>query len=259
MTNSQGTRSEPYVLVEGPRWGDAAFYGKWLLAAADANRLFQQALATDPFFKNQIETLLLGRRIDFGACATVFFRALSKGRQSALFPLDSVEAEIVAMMIGMGFFALSGKRLQMVVPPALSIQTVKDALLRFIQTQDDAFLLHPEQLLATMSRCEAQDWQRRLAAMDENHRIADRERALGNFLIPARAELSELSLPALLSMMPKVTNMKNPTEDEVRAEINRQMCFLEREGFLTSSVDSTGKVWWEKTEKWAEGEPDFQN
>ena len=53
--------------------------------------------------------------------------------------------------------------------------------------------------------------------------------------------------------------MKKPTEEEMRAEINRQLCFLEREGFLTSSVDSAGKVWWEKTEKWAEGEPDFQN
>jgi hypothetical protein len=45
--------------------------------------------------------------------------------------------------------------------------------------------------------------------------------------------------------MPKETNMKNPTEDEVRAEINRLLCFLEREGFLSSSVDSTGKVWWQ--------------
>jgi hypothetical protein len=52
--------------------------------------------------------------------------------------------------------------------------------------------------------------------------------------------------------------MKNPTEDEVRAEINRLLCFLEREGFLSSSVDSTGKVWWQKTKKWAEGGANFQ-
>jgi hypothetical protein len=52
--------------------------------------------------------------------------------------------------------------------------------------------------------------------------------------------------------------MQNPTEDEVRAEINRLLCFLEREGFLSSSVDSAGNVWWQKTKKWTEGEPNFQ-
>ena len=28
--------SDPYVLVQGPAWGDAQFYGEWLLAAAKA-------------------------------------------------------------------------------------------------------------------------------------------------------------------------------------------------------------------------------
>jgi hypothetical protein len=29
-------RTDPYILVQGPAWGDAQFYGEWLLAAAKA-------------------------------------------------------------------------------------------------------------------------------------------------------------------------------------------------------------------------------
>ena len=32
------------VLVEGPEWGDAKFYGEWLLAAAKAESLWKEAL-----------------------------------------------------------------------------------------------------------------------------------------------------------------------------------------------------------------------
>ena len=172
MNSGHDAQSEPYVLVEGPRWGNAAFYGSWLLAAAEADRLFQQAVTTDAIFARQIDTL--GRRLDFGVCATLLVGVLGRSADCALFPLDSFEAEVVAIMVGMGFFAVTGRRIQIVIPPSLCTQTVKDALIKVVQAQDDELLLHTEQLLATMPRCEAQDWQRRLGAMNENHRIADR-------------------------------------------------------------------------------------
>ena len=31
------------IVVEGPPWGDAEFYGKWLLAAAEANAFRDEA------------------------------------------------------------------------------------------------------------------------------------------------------------------------------------------------------------------------
>jgi hypothetical protein len=31
--------SEAVFLVEGPKWNDAEFFGKWMLAAAKANEL----------------------------------------------------------------------------------------------------------------------------------------------------------------------------------------------------------------------------
>ena len=36
------------ILVEGPAWGDAEFYGNWLLMAAKANELLRQARSDIP-------------------------------------------------------------------------------------------------------------------------------------------------------------------------------------------------------------------
>jgi hypothetical protein len=37
--------------ILGPAWGDAEFYGNWLLMAAKANELLQQARSHGPEFK----------------------------------------------------------------------------------------------------------------------------------------------------------------------------------------------------------------
>jgi hypothetical protein len=36
--------TEPYILVEGPRWADAEFYGKWLLMATKTQALWEDAI-----------------------------------------------------------------------------------------------------------------------------------------------------------------------------------------------------------------------
>jgi hypothetical protein len=43
----------PCILIEGPRWGDAEFYGRWLLAAAATQRLFKEA-TKDQVFDDEI-------------------------------------------------------------------------------------------------------------------------------------------------------------------------------------------------------------
>ena len=35
-------RTDPYILVQGPAWGDAQFYGQWLQAAANGCRRQQR-------------------------------------------------------------------------------------------------------------------------------------------------------------------------------------------------------------------------
>jgi hypothetical protein len=51
------------VLVEGPRWGDVEFYGKWLLVAARADVLLKKAL-NDPVFNKQIDRHCNSPKVD---------------------------------------------------------------------------------------------------------------------------------------------------------------------------------------------------
>ena len=48
---SKDKHNGTYILVEGPSWGDAEFYGRWLLDAAKVNQLLQQAKRDDPDFR----------------------------------------------------------------------------------------------------------------------------------------------------------------------------------------------------------------
>ena len=45
------------VLIESPGWRDASFYGKWLLTAAEAQRLWREAVQSDCEFRSRIERL----------------------------------------------------------------------------------------------------------------------------------------------------------------------------------------------------------
>ena len=72
-----------YVLVEGPAWGDAQFYGEWLLAAAKAQVLLKNALQ-DQQFATQSESLRVVYEPDFGIAATVMLMNL-RGHWTTLY------------------------------------------------------------------------------------------------------------------------------------------------------------------------------
>jgi hypothetical protein len=66
-----------------------------------------------------------------------------------------------AMMTEMGFFFLTGQRYQMAIPTRLNMEKIKMAALKLAQTEDKECYLHPEYLVATMPKTEAEAWQRR--------------------------------------------------------------------------------------------------
>ena len=78
------------------------------------------------------------------------------------------------MMAEIGFFVLTGQRYQMAIPTRLIMEKVKMAALKFAQTEDEECYLHPEYLVATMPKIEAEAWQKRLRDIDSPHRCADR-------------------------------------------------------------------------------------
>ena len=163
------------ALVEGPKWADTMFYGKWLLAAAKANALWNEAI-NDPDFSKRIERLLLIYIPDFSICATVLLSRLEKNWASLVISVNGdEEAEEFAIMIGMGFFVPTGQRYQMVIPTRLTLEKVKKAALAFVRTEDEANILHPEWSITTMPYEEAKAWQSRLRQMNEECRLADRQ------------------------------------------------------------------------------------
>ena len=68
-------RTDPYILVQGPAWGDARFYGQWLQAAANAEAFWKEAYA-DEDFKQQIDRVCTSCIPDFGIAATIVIMQL---------------------------------------------------------------------------------------------------------------------------------------------------------------------------------------
>jgi hypothetical protein len=108
-----------------------------------------------------------------------------------------------------GFFTVAGQRYQMVIPSVVTLRTVKNALLKLAKTEDADFMLHPEKRVATISSSEAMDWQRRLRAMDECRRVADRYVSYND--CGGRTFTSELGREMQLR---KMTNDPLSTSDE---------------------------------------------
>lgn len=154
--------NSPCFLVEGPRWGDTTFYGKWLQAASKATALWDKA-SNDPAFRQQVDRLTVVYIPHFSICASVLLSYLERNLASFVVHVyDEMESEVFTMMVEMGFFVLTGQRYQMVIPSRLTMRKVKKAALKLAQTEDDEYELHPEYLVATMSYAEAKAWQARL-------------------------------------------------------------------------------------------------
>jgi hypothetical protein len=171
MTDTR--ESDRYILVEGPRWGDAEFYGKWLLAAADAEAIWK-AIQTDHAFTKRVRILTTMFIPDFGIAASIIVMQLEKALSTSIIPLHSYLGEEFVMLLQMGFFVHTGNRYQMVIPTKVSVSKVKSGLLEYAKTEDDECCLHPEHLVPTISYPEAKAWEDRLRAMDQVLRLADR-------------------------------------------------------------------------------------
>jgi hypothetical protein len=169
--------TEYWALIEGPRWADTKFYANWLLAAAKANELWTEAL-NNPRFSKRVDLLTAFVLPDFSVGATVLLSRLEQNLASFVISLnEETVPEEFAMMIEMGFFALTGQRYQMVIPTRLTLRKIMKAALRLAQTEaegeDGLDVLHPECIITTMPLAEAKAWQSRLRQMDEAHRHGD--------------------------------------------------------------------------------------
>jgi hypothetical protein len=101
-------RTDTYILVQGPAWGGAQFYGEWLLTAAKAEAYWKEACA-DEDFKQQVDHACDSYIPDFGIAATIVITQLRACRTTLLIELDSEEGDHFAMMAEMGFYCSNDK------------------------------------------------------------------------------------------------------------------------------------------------------
>jgi hypothetical protein len=154
-------------LVTGPSWGDAEFYGKWLLAASRAEKLSSE-VQQDAAFLKKIDSLTVIYDLDFSIAASLIIKQLAEFGNSLIVSVDGVfVTDHFAMMAGMGFFRAVGCHHHMSLPNRLRAIDVRRAILKYAETEDEESMLHPEYLVAAMPLAEARKHQIRLRALHE--------------------------------------------------------------------------------------------
>lgn len=171
------------ILVEGPAWGDARFYGNWLLSAATANELMLGLKQNDLEFQRAADAIEVIFCLDFGIAATAFLKRLADRRDT--FILDPAAEDLsdfmlmieFVLMSEMGFFSLTGERYQMTSPSHLDVNKVKRAHVKLAETEDEVWI-HPERLVVDMPYQRATMFQQLLGEMNQGKRLADRRALL---------------------------------------------------------------------------------
>jgi hypothetical protein len=179
------TPEDSCALIEGARFGDAHFYGKWLLAAAEAEALWKM-IQRD----KQFTTLLGGDIPDLGVGAVFFLAGIKKN--CCIVSLrrtdDMVEWPIMlefVMLAALGFFTLAGDRYLMTLPAqGPDIDVLRAAASKICETEDEEYMLHPERFITAMPRLHAEQWNGRLWAMNPEQRCADRAVFLEDWTTP---------------------------------------------------------------------------
>ena len=73
------------------------------------------------------------------------------------------------MMAEMGFFMQEVPIYRMTLPLSLTSEKVRAAIFKYAKTEDDEFVLHPEDIVTTLPFSEATALQNRLRAINEFH------------------------------------------------------------------------------------------
>jgi hypothetical protein len=162
---------EPCIFVEGPRRPSAEFYGKWLLAAAKADKVWQKA-KEDPRYSKQLDRVPNNYIPAFGINAIQLLSLLPINNFSTIVSLNHENKgedrlRWFLMMRLLEFFAVPDKRYQISVPHQVSIAGVKNAVLAGFLMNDTECCMRPEYSAPIMTYAEAKAWQARLCEAGE--------------------------------------------------------------------------------------------
>ena len=108
------------VLVETPRWGDAKFFGRWLVAAAEAQQALENALASDRDLWWRIEYPRGPFRMQLDVNAMYYLRRLCDSSCSFVVYMNSPDGQIFFVLVQMGLFVQTGTRYRMIIPKSIT-------------------------------------------------------------------------------------------------------------------------------------------
>ena len=160
--------SDTHILIEMKDEPDCRFVASWLLRAAEAQSLWSETLR-DPAFMNTASALCSWCTPNL-ECAAL--EALSALRQSdppfhsnetgyvRVVDLDLCESGAFgtefAVMVQLGFFALTNGSYRMIVPESVTLKQVQQAALKVASTEADGDGAKPERLLHMLPQADAE-------------------------------------------------------------------------------------------------------
>jgi hypothetical protein len=191
--------SEPCIFVQGPSWdvttgplrrlrtrregetfstwAEPEFYGKWLLAAAKADDVWQSVIE-EPRYKKQLECIPSGYFPAFGPTAIWLVSQLPSNSFSAIVTLNGKEDELPRWFLTarhLSFFAFTATHYEMRIPHYVGMGGVKNAVLAGFQMDERDCYLRPEYESPTMPYAEAKALQERVHEMRKNYRRQESE------------------------------------------------------------------------------------
>ena len=169
-------RPDLVVLVETPLWGDAKFFGRWLIAAAEAQQALEVALALDPGLRQRF---VCDPEIYLGIDAMLCIHYLVGSYCSFVIDITGPDADGFFLLAEMGLFVRTGTRYQMTIPESITPKDAAVAIERLMSTEDEYRVRNHENIIKCMPKCEAEEWQRRLDSLSDRTRLTDRRLLLG--------------------------------------------------------------------------------
>ncbi len=150
------TDQDPFVVVQCPSAGDAAFASRWLAAATEADFALTRYRSDHPDFEPEIERLRWLYEVEFSPAAMAFIRLwLQNGRAFQLNLARSEWSDPFTYMACVGFFKCAGQHYQMSHPGSFAPETIARTLLLLAGTGDEEWVLHPELMLTTITERDA--------------------------------------------------------------------------------------------------------
>jgi hypothetical protein len=116
---------------------------------------------------------------NLGIHAMWYIHYLFGSFHSFVIDMTSYDCDGFFLLAELGLFVRTGTWYQMSIPQSITPKDAAAAMERVLSAVDDDGVRCPQHIIKCMPRSEAEEWQRRLASLSDDARLADRRLLLG--------------------------------------------------------------------------------